>query len=282
MGNNQIKESMKCFKCNEVALVNLNNENDAIFNIIITMKCINTKCLEQKKLSLKEYFDHRHSYRSQRILCNNCSKHENEMFVCNKCEELSNKNNIIVYCSKCKVKHEESNLDHLTFSMNNLNSICVLHRKNYIAFNEENNKNICEDCINDEDNKEKIIYFDKIKLKEDEIEALLEKAKLQLAKINSIKMMKLSNDESEKKKFKEYLQNKLYFIELEWLIVGDIVGTPNNYQVIKNIINLLENKYNTIKENEIFNDDDPVGLLIKKIIDEKNKEKKVIITKIDS
>ncbi len=136
--------------------------------------------------------------------------------------------------------------------------------------------------INDEDNKEKIIYFDKIKLKEDEIEALLEKAKLQLAKINTIKMMKLSNDESEKKKFKEYLQNKLYFIELEWLIVGDIVGTPNNYQVIKNIINLLENKYNTIKENEIFNDDDPVGLLIKKIIDEKNKEKKVIITKIDS
>ena len=94
--------------------------------------------------------------------------------------------------------------------------------------------------------------------------------------------MKLINDESEKKKFKEYLQNKLYFIELEWLIVGDIVGTPNNYQIIKNIINLLENKYNTIKENEIFNDDDPVGLLIKKIIDEKNKEKKVIITKIDS
>ena len=247
------------------------------------MKCINNKCKEIKKLNLKEYFDYRHSYRSQRIPCNNCSKHENEMFLCHKCQEISNKNNPIVFCPKCKIKHEQENLEHFCLSMNNLNSQCILHRKNYVAFDEDTCKNICEDCIKDENNnfnKEKMIYFENIKLKENEIEDLLEKTKLQLAKINTIKMMNLSKDENETKKFKEYLQNKLYFIELEWLIIGEIIGTPNNYQVIQNINNLLENKYNTLKSNDIFNDEDPIGLLIKKIIDEKNSEKKVIYTPI--
>ena len=283
MGNNQIKQSMKCFKCNEVALISLNNETTPNFNIIITMKCINIKCKEIKKLNLKEYFDYRHSYRSQRIPCNNCTKHENEMFICHKCQENSNQNNPIGFCPKCKIKHEQENSEHFCLSMNNLNSQCIIHRKNYIAFEEDTNKNICEDCINDKSknfNKEKTIYFENIKLKENEIEELLEKIKLQLAKINTIKMMNLSKDENEIKKMKDYLQNKLYFIELEWLIMGEIVGTPNNYQVIKNINNLLENKYNTIKSNEIFNDEDPIGLLIKKIIEEKNAEKKVIYTKI--
>jgi len=129
-------------------------------------------------------------------------------------------------------------------------------------------------------NDEKIIFFEKITLKENEIEDLLEKTKLQLAKINTIKMMNLSKDQNEIKKIKEYLQNKLYFIELEWLIIGEIVGTPHNYQVIKNINNLMENELNTLKNNEIFNDEDPIGLLIKKIIEEKNNEKKVIYTPI--
>ena len=117
-------------------------------------------------------------------------------------------------------------------------------------------------------------------MKENEIEDMLEKTKLQLAKINTIKMMNLTKDENESKKFKEYLQNKLYFIELEWLIIGEIVGTPYYYQVIKNINNLMENELNTLKNNEIFNDEDPIGLLIKKIIEEKNNEKKVIYTPI--
>jgi len=283
MGNNQIKQSMKCFKCNDVALVILNNENNQNFNIIITMKCINPKCLETKNLNLKEYFDYRHSYRSQRIPCKNCAKHEDEMFICHKCQEISNENNPIVFCKKCKIKHEQDNIEHVLLSMNNLNSICIFHRKNYIAFDEENNKNICEDCINDKSNnfnKEKIIYFENIRLKEDEIESLLETTKLQLAKINTIKMMNLSKDENELKKFKEYLQNKLYFIELEWLIIGEIVGTPHNYQVIKNINNLMENKYNTLKNNDIFNDEDKIGFLIKKIVDEKNSQKKVIYTPV--
>ena len=191
------------------------------------------------------------------------------------------KNNPIAFCPKCKVKHEQENQEHFCFSMNNLNSQCIIHRKNYVGFDEENNKNICEDCINDRQiNDEKIIYFEKITLKENEIEDLLEKTKLQLAKINTIKMMNLSKDENEIKKIKEYLQNKLYFIELEWLIIGEIVGTPYNYQVIKNINNLMENELNTLKNNEIFNDEDPIGLLIKKIIEEKNNEKKVIYTPI--
>ena len=92
--------------------------------------------------------------------------------------------------------------------------------------------------------------------------------------------MNLSKDENELKKFKEYLQNKLYFIELEWLIIGEIVGTPHNYQVIKNINNLMENKYNTLKNNNIFNDEDKIGFLIKKIVDEKNSQKKVIYTPV--
>ena len=42
----------------------------------------------------------------------------------------------------------------------------------------------------------------------------------------------------------------------------------------------MENNLNTLKNNEMFNDEDPIGLLIKKILDEKNSEKKVIYTPI--
>ena len=37
----------------------------------------------------------------------------------------------------------------------------------------------------------------------------------------------------------------------------------------------MENKYNTLKNNEIFNDEDPIGISIKNIVDKKNSERKV-------
>ena len=285
MGNNQVKQNMKCFNCNEVSFVTINNESkdeNPSFNLILSMNCPNKKCLKNTNISLKEYFDYRHSFRSQRVTCKTCLKHENEMFLCNKCEEISNEKNLIVFCSKCKEKHQQEYPAHLTLSMNYLNSKCYIHRKDFIAYDEDSKNNICEDCINENNkiNKDKIIYLDKIKFKENEIEELLEKVKLQLAKINTIKMMNLAKNNDEQKKIKEYLQNKMYFLELEWLIIGEIVGTPNNYQVIQNIKKLMENKYNTLKDNEIFNDEDPIGIMIKNILDKKNAEKKVIFTPI--
>ena len=284
MGNNQVKQSMKCFYCNDVAFVTISNrENSQNFNIIITMECPNPKCNKQEKLTLKEYFDHRHSFRSQRIPCKSCGKHEKEMYLCNKCQEETNENNPIIFCLGCQNSHKEDHPGHVTLPMDYLNSKCFIHKKNFVAYDEDSKKNICEDCINDENNKinkEKIIYFDKIKFSENEIEDMLEKVKIQMGKINTIKMLSLTKEERENAKFKEYLQNKMYFIELEWLIIGEIIGTPNNYQVIQNIRKLIENKYNTLKNNEIFNDEDPIGLLIKKIIEEKNNEKKVIYTSI--
>ena len=288
MGSNQVKQSMKCFNCNEVAFVTIDNEANSqnpSFNITILMECPNQKCLKKEKLTLKEYFDHRHSFRSQRVPCKICAKHENEMFLCNKCEENSQDKNPIIFCPKCKDIHQQENPEHLTLSMNYTNSKCYIHRKDFIAYDEDNKKNICEDCINDNNNKinkEKLIYLDKIKLNENEIEEMLEKIKIQMAKINTIKMMNLTKDQSELKKFKEYLQNKMYFIELEWLIIGEIVGTPNNYQVIQNIRKLIENKYYTLKNNEIFNDEDPIGIKIKNIVDKKNSEKKVIFTPVEA
>lgn len=287
MGNNQVKQSMKCFNCNEVAFITITNKNtnqNASFDLIISMECPNQKCLKKTNLSLKEYFDHRHSFRSQRVPCHNCTKHENEMFLCNKCEESSDHKNPIIFCPKCKEKHQQENPEHLTLSMNYLNSKCFIHRKDFIAYDESTKKNVCEDCLKDDKNinKEKIIYLDKIKFNENEIEEMLEKVKMQLARINTIKMMNLTKDENEMKKFKEYLQNKVYFIELEWLIIGEICGTPNNYQVLQNIKNLIDNKYNTLKNNEIFNDEDPIGIKIKNIIDKKNSEKKVIFTPVEA
>ena len=280
MGLNQVKQSMKCFYCNEVALIILSNENDDCkkFNIKICMQCQNKNCLKQNKLSLKEYFDYRQSFRSKQIPCILCSKHQNEMFFCHKCQEQSAQDKLIMFCPKCKDKHQNDNLDHLTISMNFINSKCSLHISDYIAYDIDNKRHLCKDCLNNEiykdKNNDKIIYLDKIKFEENEIEGLLEKVKLQLAKINTIKMMKLDD------KFKEHLQNKLYFIEFEWLIIGEIVGTPNNYQVIQNIRKLLEFKFNTLKDNDILNDEDPLCLELKNILDKKNSEKKVIITQI--
>lgn len=285
MGNNQVKQNMKCFNCNEVSFVTIKNEaknENPSFNLIITMECPNQKCLNKTNITLKEYFDYRHSFRSQRVVCRTCSKYEKEMFLCSLCEEKSNKKDPIVYCPKCKEKHQEENPEHWPLSLNYLNSKCYTHRNDYIAFDEKTKKNICESCIqsNDKINKSDIIFFDKIKINENDIENWLEKVKLQLAKINTIKMMNLTNDDNEKKKIKEYLQNKMYFVELEWLIIGEVVSTPNNYQTIINIKRLMENKYNTLKNNEIFNDEDPVGIMIKNILDKKNQEKKVIFKPI--
>ena len=283
MGNNQVKQSMKCFYCNEVSFISIVNDsenlnNNKTFNISLIMKCPNEKCLKETKLTIKEYFNHRHSFRSERVPCKTCTKHENEMFLCHKCQEISNDKNPIIFCPKCKDNHQLENPEHLTLSMNYLNSKCYIHRKDFVAYDENLKRNICQECIDDENNKidkEKIIYLDKIKYSEYEIEDLLENVKLQMAKINTIKMMNLTTSESEMKKFKEYLQNKMYFIELEWLIIGEIVGTPNNYQTIQNIKSLMENKYNTLKNNEIFNDEDPIGISIKNIVDKKNAERKV-------
>lgn len=290
MGNTQVKQNMKCFDCNEVAFITIKNLSDILkikdppFNLIIQMQCSNIKGHHIRELTLKDYFANRHSFRGQRIPCHKCSLYDKEMNLCYKCQEIENKDYPIMYCNKCKKLHEDENEGHLTLSVAYINSKCYEHRKDFIAFNEENEQNICEDCINDQSkniNKDKIIYFDGLKLKEEDIENYLEKIKMQLARINTIKMMNLTKQQREDTDFKDYLQNKMYFIEFEWLVVGEVVNTPNNYQVLKNIHYLLENKYNTIKSDEIFNDGDPIGITIKNIVDKKNQEKKVIITPVD-
>lgn len=291
MGNNtQVKQNMKCFDCNEVAFITIKNLSDITndkepsFNLLIKMECTNIKGHHIRELTLKEYFANRHAFRGQRIPCYKCKQYDKEMNLCYKCQEIENKDYPITYCPKCKKLHEEENEGHLTLSVAYINSKCFEHRKDFIAFNKENEQNICEDCINDESkkvNKEKIVYFDGLRFKEEEIEDYLGKIKMQLARINTIKMMSLSKEERENTKFKEYLQNKMYFIEFEWLVVGEIVTTPNNYHVLKNIHHLLENKYNTIKNDDIFNDGDPVGVLIKDIVDKKNQERKVVFTPVD-
>ena len=46
------------------------------------------------------------------------SKHLNEIFICYKCQELSNNNNPIEFCPKCRIKHEQGNSEHICLSMN--------------------------------------------------------------------------------------------------------------------------------------------------------------------
>lgn len=280
MGNTQIKQSMKCFECNEVSFITFEEKKEKKeFEPIIVMTCKNISGSHINKITLKEYFEHRQAFRGQKIACHNCKKYEKEMHICFKCQEIENKKNPTIYCQKCMEKHQSEEEGHLLLPIGYLNSKCHIHRKDFIAYDKEKEKNICEDCIKDY-NKDKFIFFDGIKPNEQLIENLLETIKIEIAKINTIRTMNMTNDERERKEFKDYLQTKLYFIELEWLILGDFVNTPNNYQVIKNTNYLLENSLNTLKDYEIFNDNSTIGIKIKDIVEQKNKERKVLFTPV--
>lgn len=309
MGNTQIKQNMKCFDCNNVSFVTISPSGSSKFDPTITMTCKNQSQTHLHTISLQEYFDHRHQFRGQKIKCHNCSQYEKEMYACSECQEAKNKKNPIIYCLKCKERHQSIFPTHSVISIGLLNIQCPIHRKNFFAYDLNKEENVCEDCIKNEENKEKekkneneneeedikinvnndgeskknLVMFDEIKkdFSEERIEELLEIVKIQMGKINTYKAMELTSNETEKKEFKEYLQNKMYFVELEWLIVGEIVNTPTNYQVICNLNELLKNEFCTLKNfNDLFNDIDPIGKKMKEIIEKKNQEKKVLFTPI--
>ncbi len=130
---------------------------------------------------------------------------------------------------------------------------CFKHKKPYNAYCEKCQKNLCEDCLNEENHKENIINYDKIKLKNEELYSL----KVKLFNIENF----IKEIENKANIFIENLDNLKN--ELKNNLIKFKIQSYKNLNFSKRLLdfylinkenNLNYNIINNIKEKLKFND----------------------------
>ena len=221
-------EEIICQECKQNALIKIEDYR-------ITTECKNKHL--KKNLSIKEFVDSQKIDISQ-IMCDICkirnqsNIYNNEIYRCITCEK-----NI---CPLCKTRHGNQ---HIIVKYEERNIKCKIHNEKFVKYCNDCNKDICMECIEEEHNNHKGVFYGDMLSSNDMneykkyLDIFIDKINEIIAKLEEIKNnMIIYNN-----KYNRIMNNK----------------KKRNYETLKNIIEF--NKYNNI----IIED-------IKEIINEKD------------
>lgn len=249
----------RCHLCKELMTTKLNNINE---NINIEYICPNNHF---GSLDISLFLSKIPYFSFINAKCAKCGlkqeKSKEIFFFCKDCEEI--------YCQidikECILEEER------VVSLDNLDYLCITHKKDYILYCINCNKNLCEICIDSVIHKEheKIYFKDKLIGKEenDNIDEYIKKGKenknkfenelemnindFNIEKFNDIFLF-LKNKISEKIKIYDNLISYAFYIKKSY----DFCVNYNrfNYQIIKNLYELVKNQlYYIDNKNEELN-----------------------------
>ena len=169
-----------------------------------------------------------------------------------------------VYCNKffcrdCKISHEndvekrKNNIiiegKHPIMNMEDLSSICWLHKENYYGYCKDCKENICSKCYNEKKhNTHNVIMFNKILMSEQNIIDIKNKLLKEKKNWNFIEKVFNTSLTNLKKKFYSLLNIKKDISKLKEILIFEYEKHSSNYQTIMSCKKLeFENK------NIIFN-----------------------------
>ena len=191
--------------------------------------------------------------------CSKCGEKQSKeiFYFCKDCEEI--------YCQKdikeCRIAKEK------IVSLEDLDYLCVLHKKDYISYCEECNINLCNICSESEEHKSHKKYFFKDKLlgkeENDSIDQFIQKGKITKNKfeaeienlLNKIKeedfIINMKNNVDEKIHiygdliFYAYCIKKSYDFSVKHNRYNHQIIT-NLYELVKNQLVYIQNKFQEI------------------------------------
>ena len=207
---------LRCKKCKKIPLI-LTVVQDKNNNFLILYQC---KCFDPKlynKFIPSEFYNIFSEIYN--IHCKNCNQKENLLF-----SDI----NEDVYCSNC-AKNKNINLNNFR-TLDEFDSICEIHKLNFIGYDLQNKINFCNDCLNDgilEDGK--LTFFDDLKFSEKEKNEIFEK-------INKIKN-KIKNDEQTFQKILNKNNSQNEKNEIQKIFKKNQENNQNLLKIVENYLN---------------------------------------------
>ena len=227
--------NLNCSQCYLIPQIYLKHSNFPY----IQSKCPNNHI--EKKISLLDFVEKGQKFSKDSLKCN--------------CKEFSNNSNLALYyckncktilCEKCNSKH---NSKHKIIFEELMNYYCLIHQLEFSAYCNDCDTNICQDCINDHKGHFLEEFKNIIPSKEEFNEIKKKKDKI-ISNIDNINQIL----DSYKKEFLDKIKKiKKYFIH-EKNIIEEIIHLYSkeiyNYQVIKNLGNIIDFNFEEININK--------------------------------
>ena len=232
-----------CPECNEPCRIKLENYKIKLYG------CINGHVKENINLI---NFNNTQKIDLSKIICNKCkdknkgNTFKNEFYRCLNCKEN--------LCPMCKYKHEQDNNEHNIINFDQKFYTCPKHNDTFAEYCQDCKTNLCFSCI-EEHKEHKSISFRSLMPNVSEIEGRLSEIKTNIESFNSKINIII-------KQLTELMKAMEVYYDINIDILNNYSNKNRNYQTLKNI-------------NEI-NIDNPIFKLIKDINQNKNFNSKLI------
>ena len=204
--NNILFDYFKCLSCPMCILIEINHKNNHV-----TIKCENG---HNKEMNIESFIS---IYELFKYSCDKCKNElTSKYYYCCKCKEL--------FCDACmnKAVNDEVNKGHMFLNETNINFVCDIHKKRFVNFCNNCQKNCCKKCTAEHSSHELLLIKNEIRdnnyilqiedmiNKEKEIiDNIEEKYPLSIFKNKNQKLLKIFNKLISLRKKEYQLKNKI-------------------------------------------------------------------------
>lgn len=252
---------LRCLNCFSIPLLLINYTTHAVK--------INCNQGHNISMDIKDYIEKGYMNNFYNQICSQCKSKidiltERKNYFCKECNEI--------FCRTCIKNHnlifnnnndnQNKNIVHHFINLEKYDTTCILHNETYGYFCLDCKMNICQYCFHSKHKLHKVVDLDDINLKRKEIKKIkenysIEKENLKLA--GDVFKKLIIKIKKEIKKIFEYKEAELKFKEN---IIKIYEKKIDNYNIIKNIKNLLfnnclfviDNKSSSIEQLNYFYD----------------------------
>ena len=204
--NNILFDYFKCLSCPMCILIEINHKNNHV-----TIKCENG---HNKEMNIESFIS---IYELFKYSCDKCKNElTSKYYYCCKCKEL--------FCDACmnKAVNDEVNKGHMFLNETNINFVCDIHKKRFVNFCNNCQKNCCKKCTAEHSSHELLLIKNEIRdnnyilqiedmiNKEKEIiDNIEEKYPISIFKNKNQKLLKIFNKLISLRKKEYQLKNKI-------------------------------------------------------------------------
>ena len=227
--NNILFDYFKCLSCPMCILIEINHKNNHV-----TIKCENG---HNKEMNIESFIS---IYELFKYSCDKCKNElTSKYYYCCKCKEL--------FCDACmnKAVNDEVNKGHMFLNETNINFVCDIHKKRFVNFCNNCQKNCCKKCTAEHSSHELLLIKNEIRdnnyilqiedmiNKEKEIiDNIEEKYPLSIFKNKNQKLLKIFNKLISLRKKEYQLKNKILKNYKDYL---NKINNDNNDAIEKNL-----------------------------------------------
>ena len=218
----QFQNIYRCLQCNQIPLLALTENGNKVL-----ISCPNN---HSNEISLSNFLIQNTQNSIKCSICKSPYESKKEYKYCNECQ--------LIFCKNCQKVHENTfNKKHQLFPLTKMDTMCILHKRDFNFYCISCEKNICDVCLFFH-HQHQIISYKDITLTEKDIDLLKKKLLSENKLIKEIEEIFNTTIKSLKLEFENLIKHKKETLLFKTNIINIYENVFSNFQCIANINNI--------------------------------------------